>query len=82
MFSCSVVTVHGIRDDRKTAWTTKNGDQWIRGSLFGGLDIRQMDFSYDIQDSARVFYESGIDLEARALLGSLARVRAMDPEVN
>lgn len=82
MFACSVITVHGIRDDRSTAWTTWNGDNWISDKLFPKYDIRQLDYSYEIDNSARIFQRNGIDLEARALLKSLARLRAKDPEVS
>ncbi|ROW04700.1 hypothetical protein VMCG_04793 [Cytospora schulzeri] len=75
-----VITVHGVRDDRNTAWTSRNGESWIRDRLFRNEDIRQMDYSYEIDDAARIFHRNGIDLEARALLESLARVRANDPE--
>lgn len=39
-----VITVHGIRDDRNTAWKSKNDGLWIRDNLFPELDIRQLDY--------------------------------------
>ncbi|TAQ90941.1 hypothetical protein B7494_g700 [Chlorociboria aeruginascens] len=36
-----VVTVHGIRDDYKTAWTNTAGSWWVKDDLFQDLSIRE-----------------------------------------
>lgn len=84
-----MITVHGIRDDTKTAWTSKDSGSsfysqgWIQEDLFRGLDIRQLDYAYDIEESARIYHAdgNGIEMESRILLDDVARWRAHLPEV-
>lgn len=78
-----MVTVHGIRDDIKTAWTSPDNSNWIEYELFRSLNIRHLDYAYDNSDSARIYdYRgNGINMEANALLDSLARKRAVLPHV-
>ncbi|KAH8765998.1 ankyrin repeat-containing domain protein [Diaporthe sp. PMI_573] len=79
---CSVVTVHGARDDHQTAWTARNDDSnWILCEMFSGLSVRQLDYVYDTGNSARIYDPSanGITVEANALLNKLAQNRAELP---
>lgn len=86
--SNSVITVHGIRDDTKTAWTSKDPARseiecdWLQEELFTGLDIRQLDYAYGIEESDNIFHTpDGIDVEARKLLDCVAQARTDLPEV-
>lgn len=76
------MTVHGIRDDTKTAWGHSGGNRdWIKDKLFGFHSVRQLDYAYDTSDSARIYdpSEDGITMEANDLLDSVARkVAAID----
>lgn len=83
-WQCSVVTVHGARDDHQTAWTSADDNgNWIEYSLFRRLSVRQLDYVYDTSDSARIYdpSENGIAIEANALLDSLAENRLGLPHV-
>lgn len=64
----SVVTVHGLRDDQKTVWKSKSGKPWLRDRLFDSLSVRQLDYFYAVDESARVFQPHGIETEAKELL--------------
>ncbi|KAJ3544493.1 hypothetical protein NM208_g3022 [Fusarium decemcellulare] len=66
----SVITVHGLRDDHDTAWKSRSGRPWLQDKLFEGSSIRQLDYLYAIDESARVFTKDGIEAEARNLLRS------------
>ncbi|KAH6603971.1 hypothetical protein Trco_007417 [Trichoderma cornu-damae] len=72
----SVVTVHGIRDDYKTAWTEKDGTWWLKNKLFKDLSIREVDYSYDIDEEATIYEPNGIKLHAERLLTTYAKDRA------
>jgi hypothetical protein len=77
----SVITVHGIRDDRNTAWTTRTGTPWLRDQLFEDLSIRQLDYSYSIDSPATVFQPDGIRTEALNLLHHYSEERCSLPDV-
>jgi hypothetical protein len=77
----SVVTVHGIRDDYKTAWTMENGTWWLVNHLFADLSIRELDYSYEIDEDATIFQVGGIELHAEKLLTAYAKDRANLEEV-
>ncbi|KAL6364057.1 hypothetical protein LRP88_03490 [Fusarium phalaenopsidis] len=64
----NVITVHGLCDDHNTVWTSHKGDQWVGQRLFEHLSVRQLDYLYPTDESARVFQEDGIKAEARNLL--------------
>lgn len=66
--SQSVITVHGLRDDRSTCWKSKSGKPWLRDNLFETLSIRQLDYSYATNESARIFRPGGVRAEAQNLL--------------
>lgn len=71
----SVVTVHGIRDDYKTAWTDAQGDWWVKRDLFGGMSIRELDYSYEIDSASTLYEPDGIMQLARRLVTAYATVR-------
>lgn len=70
-----VVTVHGIRDDFRTAWTDHNGGWWVKDQLFKDLSIREVDYSYDIHEDSMLYEPSGIKSLALDLLSEFAQVR-------
>ncbi|KAI0858067.1 putative ankyrin repeat protein [Xylaria cubensis] len=70
-----VITVHGIRDDYKTAWTDKEGDWWVKNQLFEGLAIRQIDYSYETNEESTIYQANGINLHAEWLIREYAEVR-------
>ncbi|KAH6999463.1 ankyrin repeat protein [Ilyonectria destructans] len=70
-----IVTVHGLRDDYRTAWIDANQDWWVRDSLLKDLDVRQIDYAYDIDEGATIYGPDGIRIHAQALVTELARVR-------
>ncbi|KAM0417014.1 hypothetical protein ACHAPT_012980 [Fusarium lateritium] len=63
-----VITVHGLRDDHNTVWTSETGNEWVGKQLFEHLSVRQLDYLYATDESARIFQENGIKAEARNLL--------------
>ncbi|KAI1766589.1 hypothetical protein GGR53DRAFT_528443 [Hypoxylon sp. FL1150] len=50
-----VVTVHGLRDDFKTAWTDKEGTRWVKDQLFEGREVREVNFSYEIDEYSTIY---------------------------
>jgi hypothetical protein len=76
-----VVTVHGIRDDYKTAWTKEDGTWWVVNKLFEDLSMREVDYSYEIDEEATIFQADGIKLHAERLLTAYAKERANLEEV-
>lgn len=77
----SVVTVHGIRDDYKIAWTKEDGTWWVVSELFEDFSTREVDYSYEIGEEATIFQEDGIKLHAERLLTAYAKDRASLEEV-
>jgi hypothetical protein len=78
---CSVVTVHGIRDDYRTAWTDTQGLWWVRNQLFKDLSIREVDYSYEIDAAAVIYATNGIMQHAQKLVEEYAEVRRKLEEV-
>lgn len=78
----SIITVHGIRDDYRTAWTDKNGQWWVRTQLFGALATRQLDYSYEIDEQETIFEPNGIFTHAQKLIEQLSADREGLPEVS
>ncbi|PTB35375.1 hypothetical protein M441DRAFT_41404 [Trichoderma asperellum CBS 433.97] len=70
-----VVTVHGIRDDYKTAWITKKGIWWVKEQLFKGLSTRQIDYAYEVNESSELYGPDGIRLHAQRLVAEYADIR-------
>ncbi|KAI1654117.1 putative ankyrin repeat protein [Daldinia decipiens] len=70
-----VVTVHGIRDDYRTAWIDKDGSWWVKDKLFKDLSIREIDYSYDIDEDSELYEPNGIIQHARRLVEKYAEVR-------
>ncbi|KAK1990874.1 hypothetical protein LX36DRAFT_591731 [Colletotrichum falcatum] len=75
-----VITVHGLRDNHSTVWKSESGSLWLRDRLFAGRSVRQLDFIYAIDDSARVFQPDGIEVESRNLLRLYAEHRSCLPD--
>ncbi|UKZ47994.1 hypothetical protein TrVGV298_002230 [Trichoderma virens] len=71
-----VITVHGIRDDYKTAWTREDEVSWIEDTLFKDNSIRQVDYAYDIDENATIYKLDGIKLHAEALIQAYAQNRS------
>lgn len=78
----SVVAVHGIRDDYKTAWIENDGTWWLKNKLFQDLSIREVDYSYEIDEEATIFQMDGIELHAERLLTAYTKDRASLEEVS
>lgn len=72
---CSVVTVHGIRDNSKTAWRREDGSRWISDTLFKGRPVREVDYSYDIDEDARLYESEGIEFHAKNLIEQFSQFR-------
>ncbi|KAL6411623.1 ankyrin repeat protein [Ilyonectria robusta] len=70
-----IVTVHGLRDDYRTAWIDAGQGWWVRDRLLKDLDVRQIDYAYDIDEGATIYDPDGIRIHAQALVTELARVR-------
>lgn len=72
----SVITVHGLRDDFKTAWTDKKGNRWVKDQLFENQSIREINFSYEIDEYATIYDPLCIMIDhGNNLLGQYAEVR-------
>ncbi|KAL7940994.1 putative ankyrin repeat protein [Trichoderma barbatum] len=71
-----VVTVHGIRDDYKTAWTKEDETWWVKDGLFTGKSIRELDYAYDIDEEATIYNLDGIQLHAETLITAYAQNRS------
>ncbi len=78
---CSVITVHGIRDDPKVAWTDENGTWWVNNDLFGDLSTRQVDYLYQIDATSTIFEPDGVVQHAQKLITQYARLRQELEEV-
>ncbi|KAI1099976.1 putative ankyrin repeat protein [Jackrogersella minutella] len=70
-----VVTVHGVRDDYKNAWTDKEGAWWVKEQLFKKLSIREIDYSYEIEEGSTIYEPNGLRLHAERLVGEYAKAR-------
>ncbi|KAI0099851.1 putative ankyrin repeat protein [Nemania sp. FL0031] len=70
-----VITVHGLRDDYKTAWTDKWGAWWVKNHLFKNLSIREIDYSYEVDEESTIYQWNGIRLHAERLIEEYAKVR-------
>jgi hypothetical protein len=75
----SVVTVHGIRDDYTTAWTNTRTNiecaWWVKNEMFGTLDARETDYSYEIDGESMIYEPNGIVQHAQKLITAYAAVR-------
>ena len=76
-----MITVHGLRDDHKTVWTSQTGKPWVKFGLFDQLSIRQLDYLYAIDEKAGVYSPDGIKKEARNLLRLYREERHKLPDV-
>ena len=77
-----MVTVHGIRDDYKTAWIDKTGTWWVKDQLFKDLSIREVDYSYEIDEDSAIYEPNGILHHAEKLIKKYAEVRKDLDEVS
>jgi hypothetical protein len=71
----SIVTVHGIRDDYRTAWTDTEGDWWVKEQLFRDMSVREVDYSYEIDASSMIYEQNGIVRHAQNLIDEYLAVR-------
>ncbi|KAG5811160.1 hypothetical protein H9Q74_013689 [Fusarium xylarioides] len=76
-----VITVHGLRDDHTTVWTSLTGKPWVKDDLFKDIDIRQLDYRYAIDESSAVYGPNGIHDEAANLLREYHEKRSELDEV-
>lgn len=77
----SVITVHGIRDDYKTSWTDHKGAWWVKDQLFSNLSIREVDYSYEIDEGSVIYAPDGINRLATSLIDEYAQLRSKLMEV-
>ncbi|KAF5011778.1 hypothetical protein FDECE_2145 [Fusarium decemcellulare] len=70
-----VITVHGIRDDYKTAWTDEKGNWLVKEQLFKNMSIREVDYSYEIGEKSMLYEPNGISLHAKELIDSYLGIR-------
>ncbi|KAK4080972.1 hypothetical protein Trihar35433_2077 [Trichoderma harzianum] len=70
-----VITVHGIRDNYKTAWERENGSRWISDTLFKETPVREVDYGYDIDEDARLYEPDGIEFHAEDLIKEFSKFR-------
>ncbi|KAK4244200.1 hypothetical protein C7999DRAFT_44090 [Corynascus novoguineensis] len=70
-----VITVHGIRDDYKTAWTDESGAWWVEKELFKDMSIREIDYSYEVDGTSLIYEPNGILQHAQQLITKYAAVR-------
>ncbi|KAL2192491.1 putative ankyrin repeat protein [Corynascus similis CBS 632.67] len=70
-----VITVHGIRDDYKTAWTDESGAWWVEKELFKHMSIREIDYSYEVDGTSLIYEPNGILQHAQQLITEYAAVR-------
>lgn len=77
----SVITVHGIRDDYKTAWIDKEGSWWLRNKVFKGLRARQIDYAYEVDEDSTLYEADGLRRHATRLIAQYAMLRKNLEEV-
>ncbi|KAL6790887.1 putative ankyrin repeat protein [Trichoderma sp. SZMC 28012] len=70
-----VITVHGIRDDDKSAWRRDDGSLWIMDTLLKEKRIVQADYAYDIDEDARLYEPGGVEFYAEDLIWRFSRFR-------
>lgn len=73
--------MHGIRDDYKTAWIDKDGNWWAKDELFKDLSVREVDYSYEIDEDSVLYEPNGIKRLAEKLVTEYADVRGKLEEV-
>ena len=78
---CSVITVHGIRDDLEVAWTDESGTWWVNNDLFEDLSTRQVDYLYEIDATSTIYEPDGVLQHAKDLLTQYAKLRRELEEV-
>ncbi|KAF5642482.1 ankyrin repeat [Fusarium tjaetaba] len=71
----SVLTVHGIRDDYKTAWIDSKGNWFLKDSLFKDMSVREIDYSYENHEESILYKPDGIRILAERLIDEYATVR-------
>ncbi len=73
---CSIITVHGIRDDYRTAWIAADGCWWVKEQLCEGMSVRQVDYRYPIDASSMIYEQDGIAQHAQKLIDKYCDIRA------
>ncbi|KAJ9414194.1 ankyrin repeat-containing domain protein [Fusarium oxysporum] len=70
-----VITVHGIRDDYKTAWIDSKGSWFLKDTLFKHMSVREIDYSYENHEESILYKPDGIRILAGKLIDEYAAVR-------
>ncbi|KAF5635889.1 ankyrin repeat [Fusarium sp. NRRL 52700] len=70
-----VITVHGIRDDYKTAWIDSKGKWFLKDTLFKDMSVREIDYSYENDEDSILYKPHGIRILAEKLIDEYAAVR-------
>lgn len=78
----SVITVHGISDDYKTAWIDKEGGWWLRNKVFKDLSTRQIDYAYEVDEDSALYEVDGLRQHAIKLVTQYAMIRKKLEEVS
>lgn len=76
-----MITVHGIRDDYKSCWIDAEGGWWVKDRLFKNLSVREVDYSYEIDEDSSVYEPEGLASHAKSLINEYAKVRSKLEEV-
>ncbi|KAH7139644.1 ankyrin repeat protein [Dactylonectria estremocensis] len=70
-----VVTVHGLRDDRNSAWIDEKDKWWVKTHLFASKEVRVVDYAYAIDEDSTIYRPDGIRFHAQRLAAEYARLR-------
>ncbi|KAM0514996.1 hypothetical protein ACHAPE_006318 [Trichoderma viride] len=70
-----VITVHGVRDDYRTAWIDSKGNWLLKDHLFQHMSIREINYSYEIEEDSVLYQPNGLHVLAEALLERYAEQR-------
>ncbi|KAM0218323.1 hypothetical protein ACHAPA_002405 [Fusarium lateritium] len=70
-----VITVHGIRDNYRTAWIDSKGQWILKNQLFQRLSTREINYSYEIEQDSTLYQTDGIHVLAKTLIDKYAEER-------
>ncbi|SPJ73238.1 uncharacterized protein FTOL_02968 [Fusarium torulosum] len=70
-----VITVHGIRDNYKTAWIDSKGHWILKNQLFQHLSTREINYSYEIEQDSILYQPNGLHSLAQTLVDKYAEER-------
>lgn len=71
---CSIITIHGLRDDYNTAWIKGNGTRWAY-NLFVGHNTKEINYSYEVDEESEIYHVDGIRKHAQRLLTQYAELQ-------